>query len=103
MTHGTNRYADSELCFPTSGQAQPGASPAPSDINQPRVAIVLLNWNGYEDTLECIRSLRRMEYRNWHAVIVDNGSSDGSVERLAGLSRGIGPRNPQEFGLCGRQ
>ena len=82
MTHGTNRYADSELCFPTSGQAQPGASPAPSDINQPRVAIVLLNWNGYEDTLECIRSLRRMEYRNWHAVIVDNGSSDGSVEHL---------------------
>src|SRR5215469_3218327 len=80
MTHGTNRYADSELCPPTSGEAQPGASPAPLDKNQPRVAIVLLNWNGCEDTLECIRSLRRMEYRNWHAVIVDNGSSDGSVE-----------------------
>jgi len=29
-----------------------------------------------------MRSLRRMEYQNWHTVIVDNGSIDDSVERL---------------------
>jgi len=50
--------------------------------DQPRVYIVLLNWNGWQDTLECMRSLRRMEYQNWHTVIVDNGSIDDSVERL---------------------
>lgn len=49
---------------------------------QPCVFIVLLNWNGWEDTLQCMRSLRRMDYQNWRVVIVDNGSSDASVARL---------------------
>ncbi len=64
---------------------QPRASAsnaAQSERDQPHVYIVLLNWNGWQDTLECMRSLRRMEYQNWHAVIVDNGSTDDSVERL---------------------
>ena len=43
---------------------------------------MLLNWNGWQDTLECVRSLRRMEYHNSHTVIVDNGSTNDSVERL---------------------
>jgi GT2 family glycosyltransferase len=59
-----------------------GLAPAQSETIQPSVYIVLLNWNGWRDTLECVRSLRGMEYQNWHAVIVDNGSSDESVERL---------------------
>ena len=58
------------------------ARAAQTEPHQPRVHIVLLNWNGWQDTLECMRSLRRMEYRNWHAVIVDNGSTNDSVERL---------------------
>lgn len=82
MTDMTNSHTNSDLCLPSSNQAQLDSSSVASDINQPRVCIVLLNWNGCEDTLECVRSLHRMEYRNWHAVIVDNGSSDGSVERL---------------------
>jgi len=49
---------------------------------RPLVYIVILNWNGWQDTLECVRSLRRMKYHNWHSVIVDNGSTDCSVERL---------------------
>jgi GT2 family glycosyltransferase len=57
----------------------PAARP---EQDQPRVYIVLLNWNGWQDTLECMDSLRRMEYQNWHAVIVDNGSTDDSVARL---------------------
>lgn len=57
----------------------------PSDrpaSDQSSVYVVILNWNGWRDTLECVRSLRRVEYRNWHAVIVDNGSTDDSVHRL---------------------
>jgi GT2 family glycosyltransferase len=77
----TNSYTNTELA-PTRDQSQPAPISAPPDKEQSCVFIVLLNWNGWQDTLECIRSLRRMEYRNWHAVIVDNGSSDGSVERL---------------------
>jgi GT2 family glycosyltransferase len=64
-------------------QPQVPMSPsAQSERDQPRVFIVLLNWNGWQDTLECIRSLQRGEYQNWRAVIVDNGSTNDSVERL---------------------
>jgi hypothetical protein len=52
------------------------ASPAP------RVAVVILNWNGKADTLECLESLMRMTYRDFEAVVVDNGSSDGSAEAI---------------------
>ncbi len=47
---------------------------------QPRVFIVILNWNGLEDTLECLRELEHLEYSNRRTVIVDNGSSDGSLD-----------------------
>src|SRR6266487_3599586 len=57
-------------------------SAAQSERDEPLVYIVLLNWNGWKDTVECMRSLERMAYKNWRAVVVDNGSTDDSVERL---------------------
>ncbi len=54
---------------------------APSST-QPCVYVVLLNWNGWRDTVECMASLRGAEYGNWRAVIVDNGSTDDSIARL---------------------
>ena len=44
----------------------------------PKVYIIVLNWNGYDDTIECINSLRSVTYANHHIVLVDNGSTDGS-------------------------
>ena len=61
-----------------------------NSLIEPNVYIVLLNWNGAQDTLECIRSLEAMEYRNWHAIIVDNGSTDNSIEQI----RQIYPKVP---------
>lgn len=51
-----------------------------------RVGVVVLNWNGLEDTLECLASLRQVELPNGQLVIlvVDNGSTDGSGARLRG-------------------
>ncbi len=46
----------------------------------PKVAIVILNWNGCNDTLECLRSVSANEYANFETVVVDNGSTDNSVE-----------------------
>jgi len=46
------------------------------------VAIVLLNWNGWRDTLECLASLQRLDYPNSRVVVVDNGSADDSVARI---------------------
>ncbi len=46
------------------------------------VAIVLVNWNGYEDTAVCLESLKNLDYSNYLVIIVDNGSVDGSEEKL---------------------
>jgi len=48
----------------------------------PRVAIIILNWNGLTDTLECLESLAHLDYPNYEVVVVDNGSTDGSVEAI---------------------
>lgn len=42
------------------------------------VSVVVLNWNGKEDTLACLQSLTEVTYRSMRVVVVDNGSSDGS-------------------------
>jgi GT2 family glycosyltransferase len=52
-------------------------------VNAPRVAIIILNWNGREDVLNCVSTLGRLTYPNFVATVVDNASADGSVEALA--------------------
>ncbi len=46
------------------------------------MAIVILNWNGKEDVLRCLATLPRIRYPNWSATVVDNASTDGSVEAI---------------------
>jgi hypothetical protein len=46
---------------------------------RPRVLIVILNWNGKRDTLECLASLEKVTYRQFTPIVVDNGSTDDSV------------------------
>jgi hypothetical protein len=49
---------------------------------QPRVAIVVLSWNGRDDTIECLASLGRMRWERQTAIVVDNGSTDGTAEAV---------------------
>jgi hypothetical protein len=59
------------------------SSPFPvRDSSLPKVALVILNWNGREDVLRCVATLARLSYGNWTATVVDNASADGSVEAL---------------------
>jgi len=48
----------------------------------PRLAVILVNWNGKDVTLECLASLSRVTYPNLYVCVVDNGSRDGSVEAI---------------------
>ncbi len=54
----------------------------PDSKEWPRVAIIILNWNGWQDTLECLESVRQLDYPNYLTVVVDNGSWDGSLEKI---------------------
>ena len=44
-----------------------------------KILIILVNWNGKKDTLECLRSLQSVSYKNFTPVVVDNGSTNDSV------------------------
>ena len=61
-------------------------TPARSDVvlqdGYPRVAVIVLMWNGWEVTVDCLESLRRIDYPNYKVVAVDNASTDGSEERI---------------------
>jgi GT2 family glycosyltransferase len=48
----------------------------------PAITAVVLNYNGAEDTIACVASLRQCSYRNLSILVVDNRSSDGSFARL---------------------
>jgi GT2 family glycosyltransferase len=47
-----------------------------------RVAIILVNWNGWRDSVECIDTILACAYADFHIYLVDNDSSDQSIERI---------------------
>ncbi len=48
----------------------------------PLVVCVTVNWNGWQDTLVCLDSLRTQDSPNLQVIVVDNGSTDASVQRI---------------------
>lgn len=53
-----------------------------------QVSIIVLNWNGWKDTLECLESLYQIDYPNYSVIILDNGSKDNSLESIRSYSAG---------------
>jgi len=51
-------------------------------MSQPVVSVILLNYNKAADTLTCLESLYQSRLEQVEIVVVDNGSTDGSVERI---------------------
>ncbi len=49
----------------------------------PNVAIIVLNWNGWKYTAECLKALHRVDYNNFNLILVDNASTDDSVAKIA--------------------
>jgi GT2 family glycosyltransferase len=48
----------------------------------PHVAILILNWNSWEDTIECLESLFQISYPNYSVVLIDNGSENESIRKI---------------------
>lgn len=47
-----------------------------------KVCIIILNWNNWKDTIECLESLYQIHYLNYNVIIVDNDSEDDSLKKV---------------------
>lgn len=55
---------------------------------QPHVYVILLNWNGWRDTIECLESVFRLDYPCHTVIVCDNASSDGSMKKIEDWASG---------------
>ncbi|CAN5139152.1 glycosyltransferase family 2 protein [soil metagenome] len=55
---------------------------------KPKVNIVIINYNGWEDTLECLESVLRLDYINFQIIVVDNASTNNSFIYLRNWADG---------------
>lgn len=83
--------------LPTPRRSRPVVARATSDANaelgvwggeadaatHPSVAVLVLNWCNEADTVRCLASLRESDYPNLLPLLIDNGSPDGSGDRVA--------------------
>lgn len=54
----------------------------------PKVTIIILNWNGWKDTIKCLESLTKITYPNYNLIVVDNGSKDESINKIKDYCEG---------------
>jgi len=52
------------------------------------VYIIILNWNGWTDSIECLESIFRQDYSRYKVVICDNNSHDASLEKIKSWAEG---------------
>jgi hypothetical protein len=50
--------------------------------NKPLVSVIIVNWNGGNVFRDCLLSLSKINYPNWELIVVDNGSTDSSLDYL---------------------
>jgi GT2 family glycosyltransferase len=56
--------------------------------DQLKAYIVIVNWNGWEDTIECLESVFRLRRKDFVVIVCDNDSKDGSMQRIMEWARG---------------
>lgn len=69
--------------------------------NRRRICIVVINWNGWQDTIFCLRSLFVVSENYIEIVVCDNGSSDDSFARLTEWVMSEGGVDSQSHGAVG--
>ena len=68
----------------------------------PSAHIVILNWNGLADTLECLASLEQQDYPSLRIHVVDNGSAESEASQIERQYPGVNViRQPTNLGFCG--
>ena len=67
---------------PGNGKALVHISNLESGENVKSVWVIVLNWNNWKLTNECLASLQRLDYDDFRVLVLDNGSTDGSAGRI---------------------
>lgn len=49
-------------------------------LRRVRLSVIVVNWNSRDDLFACLSSLRAQSYTDLEVIVVDNGSTDGSIE-----------------------
>jgi len=57
-------------------------------MSDPSVSIIILNWNGWSDTVECLESIYHLNYSNYQVIVVDNNSSEDSIQKIEDYALG---------------
>lgn len=65
---------------------------------RPTVAIILVNWNGWRDTIACLRTCLALTGAAFRLIVCDNASRDGSVDEILAWARGGAA--PASIGDC---
>lgn len=70
--------------------------------NSPLVYLIVLNWNHFQETIECVRSIKQLNYSDYRILVVDNKSENNSVKEI---QRQIGSQihlilNPSNLGFA---
>ena len=69
---------------------------------EPQVAVVVLSWNGRDDTLACLESLERVRWERLNVIVVDNGSTDGTLDAVrAAFPQVATIRSEENLGFAG--
>ncbi|MBF0217281.1 MAG: glycosyltransferase [Candidatus Omnitrophica bacterium] len=58
-------------------------------MDSPKIAVIILNWNRLEDIIECLGSVLEIDYPKYEVIVVDNASTDGSADEIAGKFPGV--------------
>lgn len=64
------------------------------------VAIILVNWNGYKDTIECLESLQKCNRSDFFVVVCDNGSTNDSITQISDYCDGKWSLDVVELTKC---
>jgi GT2 family glycosyltransferase len=70
---------------------------SPGNYMNPRISILILNWNGWRDTIECLESLYQIDYDNYNLILIDNGSENNSLEEIRAYLNGKKPISSKYF------
>lgn len=65
-----------------------------SIVANSEIAIILVNWNGWQDTIECLESIFKNECKNFLAIVCDNASTDGSWDKIVNWAHGSEASQP---------